>query len=220
MFLILLLIPTLFTLASHNSDVEKYPVEENHGNNAFIRPDFLSVENQADNGGVRVKRWIKKKTRRQGGKKGKGGKRQGKKGKKRPKGKVGKKPPGKGKVGTKQPKEKVGKKRPTKGKVGKKQPKGKGGKAMKGKRPRPKTKPRPKTNQNKQFSDKIKRIEVQLKNFVALSSMQKFKTNLRSEVAEATRVVPDLMEFKAQMELEMETNNLRLEEALASLAQV
>jgi len=237
MFLILLLIPTLFALASHDSDVEKYPVEENHGNNAFIRPDFLSVENQADNGGVRVKPWIKKKTRKQGGKKGKGGKRQAKKGKKRPKekegkkrqtkgkvgkkqlkGKVGKKQPTKGKVGKKQPKGKVGKKRPTKGKVGKKQPKGKGGNTMKGKRPRPKTKPRPMTNQNKQFFDKIKRIEGQLKNFVALSSIQKFKTNIWSEVAEATRVVPDLMEFKAQMELEMETNNLRLEEALASLA--
>merc|ERR1712192_106800 len=95
---------------------------------------------------------------------------------------------------------------------------GKGGKAMKGKRPRPKTKSRPK--QNKQFSDKIKRIEGQLNNFGASSSMQTFKANIRAEVLEATRVVPDLIRFKAQMEQEMETNNLRLEEALANLAQV
>ena len=202
MLFILLLIPTLHALASHDSDAEKYPVEESYGNNALLRPDFLSVKNQADNGGLRVKRWIKKKGRKQAGKRGKGGKRQGKKGKKRPKGKAGKK-------------------RPTKGKVGKKRPtKGKGGKKMKGKRPRPKPKPRPKPNQNKQFSDKIKRIEAQLNNFVALSSMQMFKENLRAEVAEATMDVPDLMEFKARMEREMETNNLRLEEAMASLAQV
>ena len=201
MLLILLLISTLFALASHKSDAEKYPVEESYGNIAFLRPDFLSGENQAADGGVRVKRWIKKKTRKKEGKKVKGGKRQGKKGKKRPNGKGAKK-------------------RPTKGKLGKQRPKGKGGKKLKGKRPRPKPKPRPKPNQNKQFSDKIKRIEGRLNNFVALSSMQMFKENLRAEVAEATMDVPDLMEFKARMEREMETNNLRLEEALASLVQV
>ena len=205
MLLILILIPTFLALASHDSDAEKYAVEESYRNDAFIRPDSLSVENQADNGGVRVKR-AKKKTRKQGGKKP-----GGKKGKKRPsKGKGAKKRTTKGKVGKKRPK----------GKVGKTRPKGKGGKAMKGKRPRPKTKPRPKPNQNKQFSDKIKRIEGQLNNFVASSSMQTFKANIRAEVLEATRVVPDLIRFKAQMEQEMETNNLRLEEALASLAQV
>ena len=73
---------------------------------------------------------------------------------------------------------------------------------------------------NKKFSNEIKRIEGQLNNFVASSSLQKFRTNLRAELAEATRVVPDLIRLKATVEQEMKTNNLILEEALASLAQV
>ena len=112
--------------------------------------------------------------------------------------------------------------------------KGKGGKTGKGKRPKPKAKPkpRPKPNQpcsknpsqlkctNKKFSSEIKRIKGQLNNFVASSSLQKFKKNLRAELAEATRVVPDLVRLKATVEQEMKTNNQILKEVLASLAQV
>ena len=103
---------------------------------------------------------------------------------------------------------------------------------MKGKRRRPKAKARPRPNQpcsknplqvkcmNKKFSDEIKRIEGQLNNFVASSSLQKFRTNLRAELAEATRVVPDLIRLKATVEQEMKTNNLILEEALASVRDI
>ena len=75
--------PTLLAPNSDNSDtaekyLEKYPVkyrvEENLRNNAVAPLQFLSVENEADNVGVRAKRWTKKKKRNPGSKKGKGGK--------------------------------------------------------------------------------------------------------------------------------------------------
>ena len=70
------------------------------------------------------------------------------------------------------------KKRPKKGKIGKK-----------GKR----------KCMDKKFSDEIKRVKGQLNNFVGSSSLENFKKNLRAEVAEATRVVPDLLKMKASL---------------------
>ena len=184
LLILFIMFPTLLAPDSDNSDTaekypdsdnsyatEKYPVEENLG---YIQ--FLSLENEADNGWVRVKRWKKKKKRNPGSKKGKEGK------------------------------------------------------TGKGKPQRPKAKARPKKpcsknpsqlkSTNKKFSSEIKRIKGQLNNFVASSSLQKFKKNIRAELAEATRVVQDLVRLKATVEQEMKTNNQILKEVLASLAQV
>ena len=173
MLLILLMFQTLLASAwppSHSSGAaKKYPVEDFYGSKAFAPLHFLSAENKADNGGVRVKRWTKKKRRNQ-------------RRKKRPK---------KGKGG------KLGKRRPKPNQLCSKNP-----------------------QQLKCTNKKMKRIEGQLNKFVSWSSMQKFKTNLRAEVVSATRVVPDLVRFKARVQQEIETNNLRLDEALASLTQV
>ena len=186
LLILFIMFPTLLAPDSDNSvkypdsdnsyAAEKYPVEGNLGNNAFAPLKFLSVENEADNGRVRAKRWTKKKKRNPGSKKGKEGK------------------------------------------------------TGKGKPQRPKAKARPKKpcsknpsqlkSTNKKFSSEIKRIKGQLNNFVASSSLQKFKKNLRAELAEATRVVPDLVRLQATVEQEMKTNNQILKEVLASLAQV